>query len=174
MAVHVDRVVHYHLYTSLCPLYAEQDGPLNKAVVAARPWALGEECWIGSARRWRNPVHRTPGASGLLLLCSMPSLVTNHSPPSATGKLVEGSVVLATFDDKPVAALGARQTSENSPSETVWKSGIGPEWGSESGQEEWKESPFGCILSPQRRAPDALGYFPNSFSETVRKGCVRY
>jgi hypothetical protein len=47
--------------------------------------------------------------------------------------------------------------------ETVWKSGIGPEWGSESGQEEWKESPFGCILSPQRRAPDALGYFPNSF-----------
>src|SRR5215217_4308400 len=40
--------------------------------------------------------------------------------------------------------------------ETVWKSGIGPEWGSESGQEEWKESPFGCILSPQRRAPDAL------------------
>src|SRR5215218_5504814 len=55
------------------------------------------------------------------------------------------------------------RTSENSTSETVWKSGIGPEWGSESGQEEWKESPFGCILSPQRRAPDALGYFPNSF-----------
>src|SRR5215208_7267749 len=55
------------------------------------------------------------------------------------------------------------RTSENAPFETVWKSGIGPEWGSESGQEEWKESPFGCILSPQRRAPDALGYFPNSF-----------
>src|SRR5215218_10415475 len=51
--------------------------------------------------------------------------------------------------------------------ETVWKSGIGPEWGSESGQEEWKESPFGCILSPQRRAPDALGYFPNSFGRGI-------
>src|SRR5215212_3404548 len=51
--------------------------------------------------------------------------------------------------------------------ETVWKSGIGPEWGSESGQEEWKESPFGCILSTQRRAPDALGYFPNSFGRLI-------
>jgi hypothetical protein len=31
----------------------------------------------------------------------MPSLVTNHSPPCAIGELVEGSVVLDTFDDKP-------------------------------------------------------------------------
>src|SRR5215213_1852871 len=36
--------------------------------------------------------------------------------------------------------------------ETVWKFGIGPEWGFESGQEEPKEFPFGRILSPQRRA----------------------
>src|SRR5215211_8023802 len=56
--------------------------------------------------------------------------------------------------------------------ETVWKSGIGPEWGSESGQEEWKESPFGCILSPQRRAPDALGYFPNSFGRGILRSSL--
>src|SRR5215210_3085065 len=31
----------------------------------------------------------------------MPSLVTNHSPPCAPENLVEGSVVLATFDSKP-------------------------------------------------------------------------
>jgi hypothetical protein len=31
----------------------------------------------------------------------MPSLVTNHSPPCAIGELVEGSVVLDPFDDKP-------------------------------------------------------------------------
>src|SRR5215212_2520455 len=72
----------------------------REAVVAARPWTLGEGCWIGCARRWRSPVYRTPAASGLLLLCSKPSLVTNHSPPCALGKLVQTSVVLATFDSK--------------------------------------------------------------------------
>src|SRR5215208_8394130 len=91
MAVHVYGVVHYHQpYTSLHPLY-EQDGPLR-----VRSWPpirrLGEVCWIRNARRWRSavgPVHRKPAASGLLLLCSVPSLVTNHSPPSGTGKLIE-------------------------------------------------------------------------------------
>src|SRR5215211_7445030 len=78
--------------------------------------------------------------------------------PRYTGQIHARSVTRTPFQTV------SRRSSQNSPSETVWKSGIGPEWGSESGQEEWKESPFGCILSPQRRAPDALGYFPNSFS----------
>src|SRR5215218_9554206 len=50
-------------------------------------------------------------------------------------------------------------TSENSPSETVWKSGIGPEWGLLPLFLAALGPPFGSILSPQRRAPDALGYF---------------
>src|SRR5215216_6454700 len=61
MAVHVDRVVHYHHpYTSLHLPYSEQGGPLRSCDVAASPWALGEGCWIGSAGRLRSPVHRTP------------------------------------------------------------------------------------------------------------------
>src|SRR5215213_8419386 len=48
------------------------------------------------------------------------------------------------------------------PGETVWKFGIGPEWGSESSQEGSKESRFGCFLLPERRAE-----MPSAIFQTV-------
>jgi len=50
------------------------------------------------------PFTERPRASGLLLLCSMLSLVTNHSPPSAIGELDRGSVVPYLTDDNQAAA----------------------------------------------------------------------
>jgi hypothetical protein len=49
--------------------------------------------------------------------------------------------------------------------ETVWKFGIGPESGSESGQEGSKESRFGRLLPPERR-----GETPSAIFQTVSEG----
>src|SRR5919108_5856682 len=82
MSVHVDRVVHYHHpYTSLHPPYAKQEGPLERW-----SWPPVRESWVRSVGSealvgYEVPFTERPRASGLLLLCSTPSLVTNHSPP---------------------------------------------------------------------------------------------
>src|SRR5215208_4257921 len=82
MAVHVDRVVHYHPYTSLHPLYAPNKTDRREAVTwppvrGLQVRGLGSEAPVG----YEIPFTERPRASGLLVLCSMPSLVTNHSPP---------------------------------------------------------------------------------------------
>jgi hypothetical protein len=57
-------------------------------------------------RCYEVPFTERRRASGLLLLlCSMPSLVTNHSPPALrVGELDRGSVVLSLIDDNQGAA----------------------------------------------------------------------
>jgi hypothetical protein len=54
------------------------------------------------------PFTERPRASGLLLLCSMPSLVTNHSPPVARRELDRGSVDPSLTDDNHAAATFVR------------------------------------------------------------------
>src|SRR5215212_4999195 len=83
MAVHVYRVVHYHPYTSLHALYAPNKTDRREAVTwplvrGLQVRDLGSEAPVG----YEVPFTERPRASGLLLLCSTPSLVTNHSPPA--------------------------------------------------------------------------------------------
>jgi hypothetical protein len=52
----------------------------------------------------------------------------------------------------------------NSFSETVWKIGISPEMGFRRRSRGAKEAAISRFLPPQKRAREALGYFPNSFS----------
>src|SRR5215212_2864989 len=55
-------------------------------------------------------------------------------------------------------------TSQNSPSETVWKSGMGPESGPRKRSRGVVGAPIGRSLGGKKRDRDALGSFPNSFS----------
>ena len=49
-------------------------------------------------------------------------------------------------------------------SETVWKSGIGPEWGSESGQGGGEGGPILAPVAATGARSDVLGHFANRFS----------
>jgi hypothetical protein len=59
------------------------------------------------------------------------------------------------------------RSSQNLPSETVWKFEMGPESGLRKRPEGIEGVPIGRLLPPKKRARDAFSYFPNSFSETV-------
>jgi hypothetical protein len=53
---------------------------------------------------------------------------------------------------------------QNNPSETVWKIGISREMGFRRRSIGAKEAAIGGFLPPKKRAQEAFGYFPNSFS----------
>jgi hypothetical protein len=55
-------------------------------------------------------------------------------------------------------------TSENTPSETVWEIGMGPEIGVPKAAEVYLRAAIGRFLAPIEHAREVLGYFPNSFS----------
>src|SRR5829696_6741200 len=56
------------------------------------------------------------------------------------------------------------RTSENYPSETVWKIGSGPEWGPRRPPGGHEGESIGRLLAAKIYALEASGYFPNSFS----------
>src|SRR5215217_5461486 len=58
----------------------------------------------------------------------------------------------------------ARRTSQNTPSETVWKIGRGPEWGPRRPPGGHEGKSIGRLLAAKIYALEASGYFPNSFS----------
>jgi hypothetical protein len=58
---------------------------------------------------------------------------------------------------------GAIRTSQNLPSETVWKIEISHEMGSRRRSKGAKAAAIGRFLAPKKRARETLGYFPNSF-----------
>src|SRR5215204_1764930 len=82
----------------------------------------------------------------------MPTTRTTHS-------FKVGTHLLNTlhYQDRGYAR-SCNPTSENSPSETVWKFGIGPESGLRERPRGSKESQFGRFLLPERRAetPSAI------------------
>jgi hypothetical protein len=55
------------------------------------------------------------------------------------------------------------RTSENSPSETVWKIGMGPESELRKRPRGVEGVPIGHFLGGKKHGRDAFGYFPNSF-----------
>src|SRR5215211_7815528 len=68
------------------------------------------------------------------------------------------------FGPEETKRVGALRTSENSPSETVWKIGMVAE-SILRGTPRGDEGGFiGRFLSPKTHTREASGYFPNSFS----------
>src|SRR5215217_7482229 len=61
-------------------------------------------------------------------------------------------------------AQSCKRTSKNSPSETVWKFGVGSESELRKRPTGLEGVPIGRLLPPKKRAWDAFSYFPNSFS----------
>jgi|SRR5215208_4984184 len=57
-------------------------------------------------------------------------------------------------------------TSENAPSQTVWKFGVDPELGLRKRPRGVEGVSIGRILPLKKGAPDAFSYFPNSFSKS--------
>ena len=55
-------------------------------------------------------------------------------------------------------------TSENSPSETVWKSEMGPASGLRMSLKVVEGVLIGSLLPPKMRGREAVDYFPNGFS----------
>src|SRR5215207_1732683 len=62
------------------------------------------------------------------------------------------------------AVVVAACTSQNSPSETVWKFGMGPKSGLRKRPKGVEGVSIGRLLVPKKRSRDAFSYFPNSFS----------
>jgi hypothetical protein len=56
------------------------------------------------------------------------------------------------------------RSSQNSPSETVWKFGIGPEWSVRERPRGVQGVPIRSPLATTEARSDAFGYFPNRFS----------
>jgi hypothetical protein len=56
------------------------------------------------------------------------------------------------------------RTSENTPSETVWKIAMGSEIGVPEAAKRAERAPIGRLLPPKKHAREAYSYFPNSFS----------
>jgi hypothetical protein len=56
------------------------------------------------------------------------------------------------------------RTSQNNPSETVWKIGMGSEIGTQKATKRAPKALIGRSSPPKKYAREASGHFPNSFS----------
>src|SRR5215204_3321008 len=74
---------------------------------------------------------------------------------------------------RAVYAGSCIRTSENTPSETVWKIGSGPEWGPRRPPGGHEGESIGRLLAAKIYALEASGYFPNSFGRVILRSWGR-
>ena len=90
-----------------------------------------------------------------------------HPNPRASSTPERAPTILIREDGRPATGSRASATarsSENEPSETVWKSETSIESGLRGPLRRYLGASIGRFLAPTRLAPEAFGPFPNGFS----------